>query len=41
MSSAGSSLMKLWMRKMASGRAKIVWESHTLQYDAPKPSLLT
>ena len=33
--------MKLWMRKVASGSAKIVCDSHTLQYDAPKPSRLT
>ena len=31
--------MKLWMRKVASGSAKIVCESHTLQYDAPRPNL--
>ena len=30
--------MKLWMRKVARGSAKIVWDSHTLQYDAPNPS---
>ena len=30
-SSAGSSLMKLCMRKIASGSAKIVCDSHTLQ----------
>ncbi len=40
-SSPGSSLMKLWMRKVARGSAKIVCDSHTLQYDAPMPRVLT
>ncbi len=33
--------MKLCSRKIASGSAKIVCESQTLQKEAPIPSLLT